>query len=167
MASYKSLHFQSPDPILKEAVSRTTRYRLLKKRKMINAENSCAAYEAMECTYSEESTCNRAEELLWDAFEGNEACVGDTPERPDSESHDLILANTKSATSQAMYSSEEGPSSNFEATSDEIFRGTADEYPVMDFGRHDSDVNNYLEVPGYSEEAADEEELQQDLEVIA
>ena len=111
MANYKSLHFQSPDPILKQAVSRTTRYRLLKKRKMMN-ENSYDS-ESMECTYSEESTNNRAEELQWDAFEGNEAFVGDLSEQP--ETHDLILASTDSATNQGMYSSVKGPSSNFEA----------------------------------------------------
>ena len=116
MANYKSLHFQSPDPILKEAVSRTTRYRLLKKRKMMN-ENSYDS-ESMECTYGEESANNRAEELQWDGFEGNEAFVGDLSEQP--ETHDLILASTDSATNQGMYSSVKGPSSNFEANYDEI-----------------------------------------------
>ena len=112
MASYnKSLHFQSPDLILKEAVSRTTRYRLHKKRKMMITNS----YESLAMDWSDElESTYRSEELQSDALEVRS--VGDSPEPElDWEVHGLIHASTDSARNQEYANSSEKRSKSLEA----------------------------------------------------
>jgi len=133
MASYKSLHFQCPDPILKEAVSRTTRYRLRKKRKTTDDNESVLVegnakaplkyinkiQESVPTTESEVFS----EEFHSDALEG---CIIDFPE-PNSENPGCD-SNTDSDL-QHIYSDEK-ESGGFEFSYDEMLQDFEGDYTV-------------------------------------
>lgn len=161
MASYKSLYFQSPDPISKEVVSRTTRYRLRKKRKATNSYSQSGkvleqGQESLEHSDTDEE------------FQCNALIVhSDDLSESQSQTRDLAHGTTDCllGTSQEHVHSNEMELSSLEVNDDEMFQDPESEYPPMDLiGGHDP---HYMEAfqdnDLYSEDC---EELQQnELEV--
>ena len=156
MASYKSLHFQCPDPLSKEAVSRTTRYRLRKKRKVTSR------YESQSVKATERETDpleyrDMGEELQCDSLEAGNSDMSES----DSETHDLAHASTNLGTARIEYiHSSAKEMGSLEVIEDEMLQGLESEYPFMNFGGHD----HYLEVSADDDPSA-EELRQNDLEV--